>query len=175
MSAARRAELVKAQEPVAVILGCIDSRVPPEVIFDQRVGSLLTIRTAGQALSGVAAGSIEFGTNVLAVPLVVVLGHSQCGAVGAAVEPGQRSGHLGDVVAAVAERLDDALRLDPAQAVAENLAATVRALRGLGTLEYEGDPAHVVGALYDIRSAAVTVTDDAGLLKERSPGQSRTS
>jgi len=79
MSPARRAELAEGQDPGALILGCVDARVPPEVIFDQRLGDLLTIRTAGQALSGGAAGSVEFGTNVLAIPLVVVLGHTECG------------------------------------------------------------------------------------------------
>jgi len=68
----RRAELLESQHPIATVLGCVDSRVPPELIFDQGVGDLLTVRTAGQSLAGVALGSIEFGVRALGVPLVVL-------------------------------------------------------------------------------------------------------
>ena len=148
-----------------MVLGCVDSRVPPELVLGQGVGDLLTVRTAGQSLSGVALGSIEFGTNALGVPLVVVLGHTNCGAVLAAIGDGQEdiTGHLGELIGEVAGRLVELVGDDPVRATGGNLAATVQALRDLGTLQYEGDPAHVVGLLYDLAPGLVSVTDDAGL------------
>jgi carbonic anhydrase len=164
LTEARRAELVEGQAPVAVVLGCVDSRVPPEVVLDQGVGDLLTVRTAGQSLAGVALGSIEFGVRVLGVPLVVVLGHTGCGAVLAAMADHQPDGHLGELTGEVASRLTELVGDDPVRATGANLQATVDALRGLETLATPEGPAWVVGLLYDLGSGEVTVTDDAGLL-----------
>lgn len=167
LTPARREELLEAQDPCAVVLGCVDARVPPEVILDQGVGDLLTVRTAGQSLAGVALGSIEFGVRVLAVPLVVVLGHTGCGAVLAAMgddEYGGHGGHLGRLTGEVAGRLADLVGDDPVRATGANLQGTVDALRGLGTLVTAEGPAFVVGLLYDMATGLVTVTDDAGLL-----------
>lgn len=163
---ADRERLLKAQDPHAVVLGCVDARVPPELIFDQPVGSLLTVRTAGQALAGVALGSIEFGVRVLGVPLVIVLGHTGCGAVLAAIghvdDPA--GGHLGDLTGEVAGRLTAVIGTDPLHATGANLEATVDALRRLGTLETPtSGPAIVVGVLYDMSTGLVHITDDAGL------------
>jgi carbonic anhydrase len=165
LSAARRAELVDAQDPIAVVLGCVDARVPPEVILDQKVGDLLTVRTAGQSLAGVALGSIEFGVRVLGVPLVVVLGHTGCGAVLAALSDHRADGHLGQLTGEVADRLTDVVGDDPVRATGANLQATVDALRSLSTLSSATGSASVVGLLYDLASGEVTVTDDAGLLQ----------
>ncbi|MFI8100724.1 carbonic anhydrase [Streptomyces sp. NPDC086023] len=82
--AVRRA-LVGGQHPFAVVLGCVDSRVPPELVFDQGLGDLLTVRSAGEVLDEAVLGSIAYGVLELAVPLIVVLGHQGCGAVTAAV------------------------------------------------------------------------------------------
>lgn len=161
--ASRRLELLEAQDPIAVVLGCVDARVPPEVILDQGVGDLLTVRTAGHSLAGVALGSIEFGVRVLAVPLVVVLGHTGCGAVLAAMGDERPDGHLGVLTGEVAGRLADVVGDDPVRATGANLQGTVDALRGLGTLETDQGPAFVVGLLYDMATGEVTVTDDAGL------------
>ncbi|NLD78253.1 MAG: carbonic anhydrase [Acidimicrobiales bacterium] len=163
-SAQHRAELVDVQHPIAVVIGCVDSRVPPELILGQGVGDLLTVRTAGQSLSGVALGSIEFGVCTLGVPLVVVLGHTNCGAVLAAIGHDHITGHLGELIGEVAARLVDIVGDDPIRATGGNLKATVEALRQLGTLEHGGDPAHVVGVLYDLETGLVAVHDDAGLL-----------
>lgn len=163
VSPERRAELLDGQHPIAVLLGCVDARVPPEVILDQGVGDLLAVRTAGQSLAGVALGSIEFGVMVLGVPLVVVLGHTGCGAVLAAMDEHQPSGHLGRLTGEVAERLSELVGDDPVRATGANLQATVDALRRLGTLRTAEGPAFVVGALYDMGTGVVTVTDDAGL------------
>lgn len=164
-SAAERAALVESQHPRAVVLGCVDSRVPPEILFDQGVGDLLTVRTAGQSLSGVAMGSLEFGVRTLDVPLVVVLGHTQCGAVLAAISEHHVTGYLGDLVSEIAERLIDIVGdKDPLTATGGNLGATVDALRRFDLRSPAGDPAHVVGAMYDLASGRVEIRDDDGLL-----------
>lgn len=160
---ARRRELVDGQHPTAVVLGCVDSRVPPELVLDQGVGDLLTVRSAGQALEAVALGSVEFGVRVLGLPLVVVLGHTGCGAVAAAMDHEQPGGALGRLVEEVAERLGDPVGDDPVRATTANVAATVDALRGRGTLDTGHGPAFVVGMVYNLASGRVTVTDDAGL------------
>lgn len=159
-----RMQHLQKQEPIAVVLGCVDARVPPEVILDQGVGDVLTVRTAGQALSGVALGSIEFGVRALGVPLVVVLGHTNCGAVLAAIEGENITGYLGELIGEVAVRLVDLVGDDPVKATGGNLQATVDTLRKLGSLEYEGHDAHVVGVLYDMATGKISVEDDAGLL-----------
>ena len=159
-----RAALVDGQEPIAVLLGCVDSRVPPEVVFDQGVGDLLTVRTAGQSLAGVALGSIEFGVRVLALPLVVVMGHTGCGAVLAALDDNQPDGHLGELTGEVADRLTAVVGDDPVRATGANLAATVAALRSIdGLRRPDGTAPYVVGLLYDLATGVATVTDDAGL------------
>ncbi|GAA2328218.1 carbonic anhydrase [Streptomyces cuspidosporus] len=100
--AARRADLASAQRPFAVLLGCSDSRLAAEIIFDQGLGDLFVVRTAGHAAGPEVLGSIEYGVSVLDCPLVVVLGHDACGAVGAARAavadgtPGR--GYLRDVI-----------------------------------------------------------------------------
>lgn len=81
----RRHEIARHQAPFAVILGCADSRVPPELLFNAGLGELFVVRNAGNTLDTVAIGSIEYGVKVLGAPLVVVLGHERCGAVDAAL------------------------------------------------------------------------------------------
>ena len=84
-SESRRRSLATRQQPFAIILGCSDSRVPAELIFDQGLGDLFVIRTAGHVLDQAAFGSIEFGAAELGIQLLVVLGHEQCGAVAATI------------------------------------------------------------------------------------------
>lgn len=81
----RRIEIANRQHPFATILSCVDSRVPPELIFDQGLGDLFVIRTAGQVLDKAVLGSLEFGVAVLRIPVIVVLGHERCGAIRAAL------------------------------------------------------------------------------------------
>jgi carbonic anhydrase len=83
---ARRRSLLRGQRPHAVILGCADSRVPAEIVFDQGLGELFVVRVAGNVVAEAGAGSVEFAAERLGVKLVVVLGHSDCGAIRAAVE-----------------------------------------------------------------------------------------
>jgi carbonic anhydrase len=97
-----RATLTAGQKPIAAILGCADSRVPAELVFDQGFGDIFVVRTAGQAIDSAVLGSIEYAVTALNVPLVVVLGHSSCGAVKAtvgAIEDGAvPAGFVRDVV-----------------------------------------------------------------------------
>src|SRR5262245_45638823 len=85
-STARRSELATGQEPFAIILGCSDSRVPAEIVFDQGLGDLFVIRVAGNIVASSQVGSVEFAAERFGTPLVVVLGHSSCGAVLATLE-----------------------------------------------------------------------------------------
>jgi carbonic anhydrase len=100
-SLARRKELEGAQHPFAVILGCADSRVPPELLFDQGVGDLFVIRVAGNIVDDAILGSIEYAVEHLGTKLILVLGHEKCGAVTAAVQGGAAAGHLPAVVDAI--------------------------------------------------------------------------
>lgn len=99
-SLARRKELGKGQHPFAVILGCADSRVSPELLFDQGLGDLFVIRVAGNIVDDAILGSIEYAVEHLDSKLVMVLGHEKCGAISAAVE-GIAAGHIQAVVAAI--------------------------------------------------------------------------
>ncbi|MDH6109847.1 carbonic anhydrase [Kitasatospora sp. MAP12-15] len=122
----RRQDLADGQAPFAVVFSCIDSRVPPELVFDQGLGDLLVVRTAAHTLDRLVTGSLEYGPAELATPLLVVLGHQRCGAVTAAVrafEAGEPlPGHLADVA--------QDLRA-PYEAVASEVAASEAAPGGL--------------------------------------------
>jgi carbonic anhydrase len=96
--AARRAETAKDQHPFAIIVGCADSRTPPEIIFDQTIGDLFVIRTAGNLVDDHALGSIEYAVDHLGSRLIVVLGHERCGAVTAALAGGSAPGHINSLV-----------------------------------------------------------------------------
>lgn len=96
--ARQRSGLTTTQAPKAVVVGCSDSRVPPELVFNQGLGSLFVIRSAGSALDDATIGSIEYAVEHLGVPLVIVLGHEQCGAVKAAMHEQEHPGKLGRLV-----------------------------------------------------------------------------
>jgi carbonic anhydrase len=107
-SADRRTELVLGQHPFAVVVGCSDSRVPPEVVFDQGLGDIFVVRTAGEVMDNVTLASIEYAVEHLNVPLVVVLGHDSCGAVIAVIKGGEVPGHLGSLVNFIQPAVDKA-------------------------------------------------------------------
>jgi carbonic anhydrase len=92
LSSRRRLELEQDQHPFAAILGCADSRMPPELIFDQGLGDLFVVRVAGNVLDSAIIGSLEYAAEHLGTPLILVLGHSRCGAI-TAVAQGHLSGH----------------------------------------------------------------------------------
>ena len=97
-TAARMRQLASGQSPHAQILSCSDSRVPPEVIFDQGLGDLFIVRVAGNVAADTELGSLEYGAEHLHIPLLVVLGHQHCGAVTAAVEGGEAEGHISALI-----------------------------------------------------------------------------
>jgi carbonic anhydrase len=94
----RRTDLATSQSPFAIIVSCSDSRVSPELIFDQGIGDLFVIRSAGEVVSEIGIGSIEYAVEHLSVPVIMVLGHERCGAVKATVAGGEAPGSIGSIV-----------------------------------------------------------------------------
>ena len=112
LSSARRRELMEnGQHPFAVIVSCSDSRVPPELLFDQALGDLFVVRVAGNVVSPVELGSIEYAVDHLKTPLVVVLGHEACGAVTAAVQGGETHGSISSIIEKIKPAVDGAKAL----------------------------------------------------------------
>jgi len=100
--ASARAKLARGQHPYAIILSCSDSRVPPEIIFDQALGEVFVVRVAGNVADPLVLGSVEYAAEHLGTPLIMVLGHERCGAVTAAVESkGKPEGNIGSIIAAI--------------------------------------------------------------------------
>lgn len=97
----RRLEVAKGQAPHAIILSCSDSRVPPELVFDQGLGDLFVVRVAGNVVGEKELGSIEYAAEHLHAPLVVVMGHQRCGALQAAVGGGPVPGHIGSLLSSL--------------------------------------------------------------------------
>ena len=124
-TAARRREVALEQQPNAIILSCSDSRVPPELIFDQGIGDLFVVRTAGNVVDDVALGSIEYAVLHFHSPLLLVLGHQRCGAVTAAVQGGEHPGHIGTLIALI-EPAVRATEHEPGSHVNNAVAANVR-------------------------------------------------
>jgi carbonic anhydrase len=177
----RRAELACSQEPFAIVLGCSDSRVPAEIVFDQGLGDLFVIRVAGNIVASSQLGSVEFAADRFGTRLVVVLGHSQCGAVLATLEElrrptEQRSPHTKSIVdrirPAVETLLGDSSAGDPAlvrRAVRANVRAAANHLRhGSRLLEtlIERRGLAVVGAEYSLETGAVEFFDGVPLESE---------
>jgi carbonic anhydrase len=163
--------LAEGQRPMAVIVGCADSRVSPELLFDQGVGDLFAVRVAGNVVSGAGPpvkGSIEYGVAELGVSLIMVLGHSECGAVKAAIKhmddkeplPGAIGPLINSIRPAVlkakgrpGDLLDNAIRA--------NVEIGVGVLRGLQPIvapAVKRGRVKVVGAVYDLRTGGVTLT-----------------
>ena len=165
VSEVQRAELAAGQNPMAAVFGCVDSRVPPEVLFDLGLGEVLTIRTAGQALGGAALGSIEFGVRALGLELLVVSGHNGCGAVAAALAPDPLGGPLGDLRAELVERLEaSGAPTEPDQASIANVLGTIAELRAMDwLLTPSGHAPVVVGLVHDLATESIAIVDDGGL------------
>ncbi|MEU3312447.1 carbonic anhydrase [Streptomyces sp. NPDC006662] len=162
-SPSTRLRLTAAQHPFAVVLGCVDSRVPPELVFDQGLGDLLTVRSAGEVLDEAVLGSIAYGVLELAISLVLVLGHQSCGAVKAAVHADE----TGDRLPAHIQYLADQIRpsIDHGQQGDARVSATIdaHARRTRDRLAAEPDLARAVAAgklavaaaRYDLRDQRV--------------------
>jgi carbonic anhydrase len=171
----RRNELTAGQEPFAIVLGCSDSRVPAEIVFDQGLGDLFVIRVAGNIVASSQVGSVEFAAERFGTRLVVVLGHSRCGAVLATLEElqqptGHRSRNLRSIVdrvrPSVEALLATELRHDPdalvRQAVRANIRASANQLRhGSEILEQlvRKTGLLIVGAEYSLETGVVDFFD----------------
>ncbi|MEJ2298521.1 MAG: carbonic anhydrase [Woeseiaceae bacterium] len=172
LSEGRRAELAASQDPFAVILACSDSRVPVELIFDQGLGDLFVIRVAGNIVAPSQIGSIEYAASQLGTRLVVVLGHSNCGAVDATLAeltraPDHRSPNLQSIVDRIRPAVEPLLDAPDGptlpQAVLANVRQSVAQLRhGSAILEelIAKDDLAVVGAKYWIETGEVRFFDD---------------
>lgn len=170
-----QAELVQQQQPFAIILGCSDARVPAEIVFDQGLGDLFVIRVAGNIVAPSQIGSIEFAAAQFGTRLVVVLGHTQCGAIQATLDELQRptenqSPNLRSIVKRVRPSVTPLLKTDlrhdrdalARAAVRANVERSVRQLRrGSDLLEdlIQNDGLRVVGAEYAVETGEVTFYD----------------
>jgi carbonic anhydrase len=162
-TAARRVATAQAQYPFAIIVGCADSRTSPELVFDQNLGDLFVVRTAGNLVDDHALGSIEYAVAHLGARLIVVLGHTRCGAVKAALESDHAPGHIQSLVRdiqpavrAAKGKPGDAL----AAAITENarqVAAEIKAKAALGDLARE---VQIVYAVYDLDTGKIEWTKD---------------
>ena len=174
-SRARRIELASGQEPFAAVLGCSDSRVPVEIVFDQGLGDLFVIRVAGNIVAASQVGSVEFAAEQFGTRLVVVLGHSDCGAIAATLKQLQRpienqSRNLRSIVDFVRPSVEGLLATDLRhdrdalvhQAVRANIRASVKLLRhGSEIIEQliRDDDLLVVGAEYSLKTGIVDFFD----------------
>src|SRR5437763_7555264 len=161
-TAAKRAETAQAQHPFAIVLGCADSRTAPEIVFDQNIGDLFVVRTAGNLVDEHALGSIEYAVDHLGARLIVVLGHERCGAVTAALGSASAPGHINSLVrdiqpavAASKGKEGDAL----ANAIHENdaqVAAKIRKQAELGELAAQ---VRIIEGYYDLDTGKVEWTE----------------
>ncbi len=159
----RLQEVAQSQHPFAVVLGCADSRVPPEILFDRGLGDLFVVRVAGNSLNDATLASIEYAVKNLAVPLVMVLGHERCGAVTAVLENQPLPGHLSQFAAAIlpaieasaqeeGDRLDNAVRAN-IRFVTAQLQASTPVLAE----QVQANQLKIVGARYDLDTGLVEV------------------
>lgn len=163
-TAQRRTETAKGQHPMAVVVTCSDSRVPPEIIFDQGFGDIFVVRTAGNVVDEVALGSIEYAVDHLGARLIIVLGHTKCGAVTAAMEGGEAPGHLPAVLNPIKPAVEKAQSME-----GELLPNAVRAnVKLMAQKIFQSSPGfvqmledcvlRVAGAVYDIETGKVVLT-----------------
>lgn len=159
---ARLHEVSTAQNPFATIVGCSDSRVPNEIIFDQGLGDLFIVRTAGQVSTYASWGSIEFAEEILGTKLIVVLGHSRCGAVSAAINLPEVPGHVVTLINSIKPAVERAKIKNPSNltdaAIRENVMMQVEQLKSLepvlskrvreGTLK-------IIGGVYDLETGKI--------------------
>jgi len=159
-------EVASGQKPFAIIVGCSDSRVPNEIIFDQGIGDLFIVRTAGQVSSYASWGSIEFGNAVLGAKLIIVLGHTSCGAVAAACKIPDVPGHIVTLINAIKPAAEMAKKIPGdlvENAVKINVAMEVKQLQSLEpvlTKAIKNGSVKIVGAVYNLSTGQVEFLPD---------------
>ncbi|WP_330177433.1 carbonic anhydrase [Streptomyces sp. NBC_01498] len=162
-SNAVRQQLVSGQSPFALILGCIDSRVPPELVFDQGLGDLMTVRSAGEVLDEAVLGSVAYGVLELGIPLVLVLGHQSCGAVAAAVHAEETGASLPDHIQYIADQIEPAIdhtqhgdaRVDSTISRQVNLVRSRLAAEPDLAAKVSAGTLQIVGARYELNTQLV--------------------
>lgn len=151
---ARRAQTARTQHPFAVVVGCADSRTAPEIVFDQGLGDLFVIRTAGSLVDEHALGSLEYAVEHLGVRLVVVLAHERCGAVKAAFEGAEAPGHVASLVRDIRPAVA-AAKGSLEGAVNENARLVAKRIRAEAHFGTEASEVRVVAACYDLDTGMV--------------------
>ncbi len=157
----RRAILKSSQAPFAAILSCADSRVPPEVVFDQGLGDLFVVRVAGNIINDQLLGSLEYAAAHLDTPLIVVLGHTSCGAIGAVASGAELEGHIQSLVSAIqpavekAKELDGDLTDNSAREVARMTADQLRSSEPVMSSLVKEGKIKIVPAFYDLETGEV--------------------
>jgi carbonic anhydrase len=154
-SKARRNALLKGQAPIATIVSCADSRVPPEIIFDQGTGNLFVVRIAGNVVGPIELDSIDFSVKILGSPLILILGHESCGAVRAVVEKNTQD------IEHIAELIDPAVKgiMDLKAAIKANVRYAVSNLQKSPYLKKQMADKKLacVGAYYNIASGKIEI------------------
>ncbi len=164
-SIARRQEMAKGQNPRAAVLACADSRVSPEIVFDQGLGDLFVVRVAGNVVNDPILGSLEYAVEHLGTRLIVVLGHQRCGAVAAACAGGEAPGHIGSLVQALAPAVDKISASEEGRVdwvAKENVRMMAKSLRSCGPILEEfvrQGKLEVAGAFYNLDTGAVEIVE----------------
>ena len=163
----RRTELAKTQHPFAAIVSCSDSRVPPEIVFDQGLGDLFVVRVAGNVINDEGLGSIEYTVDHLGTRLILVLGHQSCGAVKAARETiaakGKAPGHIESLVTAIKPAVEATAKDDLDTTIKANVKHVVEALRSSAPIlkaKVASGDVQVIGGYYSLDTGAVTFLDE---------------
>ena len=162
-SQARMKEVAQAQHPFAALLSCADSRVPPEILFDEGIGDLFDIRVAGNIVTPEVLGSLEYAVDILGTPLIMVLGHERCGAVTAAVQGKPLSGNIGSFVKAIKPAISktEGKSGDPVDnAVVANVQYQIEKLKRNSTILSQRllyGNIKIVGGRYDLDTGEVTL------------------
>src|SRR5947199_3429765 len=166
-AAKHRAELTKSQHPFAIVLGCADSRVPPEIAFDQGLGDLFVIRVAGNVIYDHSLGSIEYAVDHLAVRLIVVLVHQRCVAVKAAKETlaakTEAPAHIQSLVTAIQPAVEETTKGDVNATIEANVKNVTQALRSSTPIlkpKVDSGELKVIGAYYSLDTGTVAFMDE---------------
>jgi len=166
-TAEQRTELAKTQHPFAAIVSCSDSRVPPEIVFDQGLGDLFVVRVAGNVINEEGLGSIEYTVDHLGTRLILVLGHQRCGAVDAAKQTiaakGKAPGHIQSLVTAIKPAVEATAKDDLDTTIKANVKNVVQALSSSTPIlkaEVDSGKIQVVGGYYSLDTGAVTFLDE---------------
>jgi carbonic anhydrase len=163
----RRTEVAKGQHPFAIIVSCSDSRVPPEIVFDQGLGDLFVLRVAGNVINDESRGSIEYAVEHFGVRLILVLGHQRCGAVEAAKETiaakGKAPAHIQSLVTAISPAVESTVKGDLDATIKANVEYVVNSLRTSEPIlkpKLDSGDIQVIGGCYSLDTGAVTFLNE---------------